>query len=231
MYILKSLSKPFVLLLLVFSLIFNCTYSAKASTNSNLNRLEDESYLKNVSDEELIAELSKLSNEELNCYIDDMIAKSNNISYPSYSANVITPVTPNLKAEWLAASFILKCSGYPLSGTLIAYSVCGNNYVETNGAFSEAIKGTSKFNKIRNSGHGSVSFERSDNTDLYLSLHSVSYNSRSSSRGKRIYIHDIYDFAPMKYDNAFVAIVNNWAYLCQHMDVLMPISVEIQIDA
>ena len=49
---------------------------------------------------------------------------------------------------------------------------------------------------------------------------------------KSIYFDsNIYDFAPMKYDNAFVAIVNNWAYLCQHMDVLMPISVEIQIDA
>lgn len=138
-----------------------------------------------------------------------------------------------LKVAWLAAAQVARLSGYPLSATLVEYSVWDRDYFEVNGQFAIAIKQTDVYKQLlRGSNTGSGSFEKNDNSDLYYSIHAFDYCVAASSQGVRAWITDVYDFQwKPSYERLFSTIVNNWGYLSQNMGVLQPINVTITIDA
>ncbi|MBS9775249.1 hypothetical protein KGV52_00890 [Candidatus Gracilibacteria bacterium] len=135
-----------------------------------------------------------------------------------------------LKLAWLAAAKIAEMKGYPLAAQLVKNSVYGEDYNERDGKFADAIKETSLYNKML-SHKGFCQkhrFTRSLNGDLFFAInkfkHYTYYNRND------MYIFDTFDFAAdYKYDNVFVSIVNNWAFLNQNMHVLNPIKVGIEI--
>ena len=103
--------------------------------------------------------LDNMDDDQLNEVIDYVANNKNNISYRSTDS--FSSVENQLKVAWKAAAKIARNNGYPLSGTLVEYSVDGMRYYEANGAFS--------------------------------------------------------------------TLVNNWGYLNQHIDVLKPINVSIEM--
>ena len=137
-----------------------------------------------------------------------------------------------IKAAWFAAAQIARLRGFNLSATLVEYSLRNKNYYESNGQFASAIKKTSVYPSMRKKRNGSVVFTKAMNADLYYSLHKCSYSSKGNSRVMRMTVYDTYDFKLEKnvYADLFTKLVNNWAYLSQHMNVLNIINVSISID-
>lgn len=76
-----------------------------------------------------------------------------------------------------------------------------------------------------------LTHSKSENADLYYSLHSCTYTTRISNNQYKVSIYDLYDFDLMNYDSVFTGVVNNWAWLCQHTDVLHKINVNISFIA
>ncbi|GEM01466.1 hypothetical protein SAMN05421839_11150 [Halolactibacillus halophilus] len=217
--------KKFITLLLIFITFlmffeYPIVFARDSHETSNkpreLHRLEDGSYLRSFSQE-----LKDKSNDEL----QGMIAQSQ-----IESSRVIGNIAA-LKAAWLAAAEIARRNGYPLSATLVEHSVWNKSYSETNGPFAKAIRRTNKYNQMKKNRKGTIAFQKSDSSDLFYSLHKVSYSSASSSQGMRIWIRDVYDFeADTSYKNIFTSVVNNWAYLSQIMWMLHPVDVHLGID-
>lgn len=167
--------------------------------------------------------LKSMSEEELQQVIELAQIESENRSV----VNIVT-----LKSAWLAAAQIARVKGYPLAATLVENSVFYKNYSETNGKFSKAIKGTRAYKRMLNKKRGSDAFSKNDHSDLFYAINKFSFTSSSSSKGKRFRISDKFDFAlDMSYDNLFVSLVNNWAYLNQNIWVLHPIQVSITLDS
>ena len=122
-------------------------------------------------------------------------------------------------------------------------SVLGLNYNESKGAgglFRDKIVGTNTYknyiNKIKkgtySTGVGYVlTHPKSENADLYYSLHSCTYTTTKSGSTYKVAVYDYYDFALMNYNSLFTGIVNNWAWLCQHTGVLHKIHVNISFSA
>lgn len=165
--------------------------------------------------------LTRMTNDQLNEVINYVADNDSGIS--TYASN---SVNDSLKVAWKAAAQIAINSGYPLAGTLVIYSVDGVNYYEQNGAFSQAIKGTNVYKRIQ-SGSGSDNFTTSDSKDLYYAIHAFKYHN---SKTNKLYISDTFDFAlNTDYQNTFSTLVNNWGYLNQKMEVLTPISVDIEM--
>lgn len=76
-----------------------------------------------------------------------------------------------------------------------------------------------------------IIFSKSDNSDLFYAIHKFSYTYSGSSYGARFVISDVFDFSlKFSYQDLFTTIVNNWAYLNQHMGVLYPVRVKITLD-
>lgn len=146
-----------------------------------------------------------------------------------------------------AYSFIYDChiclTIIDCSGKLVECSVLGLNYNESKGAgglFRDKIVGTNTYknyiNKIKkgtySTGVGYVlTHPKSENADLYYSLHSCTYTTTKSGSTYKVAVYDFYDFALMNYDSLFTGIVNNWAWLCQHTWVLHKIHVNISFSA
>lgn len=191
-----------------------------------------------------------MSIEELNRYIDTTIDCINQRSFGTEIASAAgqrvlpgVPTVIELKLLWLAAAQAAKLAGYPCSGKLIECSVLGLNYNESKGAgglFRDKIVGTSTYknyiNKIKkgtySTGVGYVlTHPKSENADLYYSLHSCTYTTTKTGSIYKVAVYDLYDFALMNYDGLFTGIVNNRAWLCQHTGVLHKIHVNISFAA
>lgn len=210
--------------------------------------LEEQAQIKELSRAQAIFE--GMSIEELNCYIDTTIERINQRSSEAKAAPAAgqkalpgAPTVIELKLLWLAAAQAVKLAGYPCSGKLVECSVLGLNYNESKGAgglFRDKIVGTNTYknyiNKIKkgtySTGVGYVlTHPKSENADLYYSLHSCTYTTTKSGSTYKVAVYDFYDFALMNYDSLFTGIVNNWAWLCQHTWVLHKIHVNISFSA
>lgn len=166
--------------------------------------------------------LTRMTNNQLNEVINYVADNDNGISpYASYNVN------NSIKIAWKAAAQLAINSGYPLAGTLVIYSVDGINYDKQNGVFSQAIKGTNVYKRIQ-FGSGSDNFTTSDSKDLYYAIHAFDYHN---SKTNILNISDTFDFVlNTDYQNTFSTLVNNWGYLNQKMEVLTPISVNIEME-
>ena len=201
-----------------------------------------------------IAELNKakqmfstMSIAELNRYIDSTAAqirrseaglRSNGAPKKANDTTVLL-----LKKLWLASAQIARLLGYPCSAKLIECSVMGVDYQESvgrGGLFREKIVATKTYQeyiaKIRHGtytlGKGYVlSHSKSENRDLYYSLHACTYVTTKDCISYHVTVTDTYDFALMNYDDIFSGIVNNWAWLCQYGGVLQNIRVSITFKA
>lgn len=165
-----------------------------------------------------------MSVKELNTYISNLansgqLYAEQNIESQSYTS----PWT----LAWLAAAVILIKQGFACTGTILKYSIAGDDYSETNGPFSEKIKNTSVFQTwlpVRNETR--IKFEINDSLDLFFSLHDVGITSpHSTTWGQVIRVSDVFDFSlEAKFDSVIVQYINDSGWLLQNMGVLKPIS-------
>ena len=198
--------------------------------------------LKVLSPKDLNAVISKCKTRyekqirEVNYSQGHSLQKEKNIT--SYSSSPLAFSQGDLQAAWIAAALIAYEMGYPLSATLVIHSVINEPYTEYTGSFSSVLPSSPSFINVlhdfRSSGlpsllnYQELSFPRYEVEDLYFSLHAVSsadfyryYNSVT------VHLLDIYDFDLSCSNSLFVNIVNDWAWLCMHADVLNVISVNI----
>jgi len=196
--------------------------------------------------DDAIQELEKMTNEEMNQYIENvMIQYSSSNTYlmnDETSVNRIGSVDP-IQTAWLAAAKIIENKGYTCTARLIQDSVSGTNYVENdpfgaNGLFSKKIVSTSPYknylSKLKNNKKlpKGLEFKKSDNADLFYSLHNVDITSRANMPGTayatyNFTITDTYDFKYEDYNDLFTSLVNNWAWLSQNISSLHKIRVTI----
>lgn len=190
-----------------------------------------------------------MSLAELNEYINDKIAKLEDTSdVQSMPTRVVgvgnAAVTKlELKLLWLAAAQAAKLAGYPCSAKLVEHSALGISYDETKGSgglFHDKIVTTNVYkNFIKELKKGTkkvgedyvLTHTKSENSDLYYSLHDCTYTGKKSGKTYKISIYDKYDFDLMNYDSIFTGVVNNWAWLCQNAGVLNVIHVNISFTA
>ena len=217
---------------------------AKNETNTKqvqkIERILDKLTQKSSTPKEMINVLRSLSNAELNMVIDKCKErieakgekrvegkKGNNL--PRYGLlSAVDDFYLTLALAWLAAADIAESVGYPLSATLVRYSVLGLDYHEQSGQFSATIRNSPSFTNLlssyRNSGamsySGSLEFPRNEIADLFFSLHNVSIVMSRYYNSIVINISDTFDFQYMEYDDGWVAMVNNWAWLCQNSYIL-----------
>ena len=187
--------------------------------------------------------LDNMTVEELNAYIDKAqksTEKSPSTDEEAYWSNL------TIRVAWLAAAKILQKSGYPCAGKMLEYAVRGKKYSEStsgSGMFAKKIIPLSKFktaiNVARKSKDNpyktSISFMKSDNKDLYYSLHNVNMSVKKYKSGNvtkcMAVISDTYDFAPMIYSNIFTTCVNNAAWLSMKKGILKSFKITITIKA
>lgn len=191
-----------------------------------------------------------MSLEELNRYIDAGIMsleRSGALSSTGEAAGqdriAIHYTAQQLKKLWLAAAQAARKVGYPCSATLIECAVKGVDYRETQGKgglFRDQIVTTNVFKtfmskiKLGSCRLGKsyvLSHPKSENRDLYYSLHACTYKTTRDCLRYNITVTDTYDFALMDYGSLFTGVVNNWAWLCQHAGVLQKIQVKITFTA
>lgn len=190
------------------------------------------------------AKISSMNIDELNNYIDSaIIVQESNEPFGNSGSTQSIVDTVTLKALWLAAAQIAKLAGYPCAAKLIEYSVLGINYNEkyvSNGLFAKKIKTTKTYTNFlsaikkgtKSTGKYYVlTHSKSENKDLYYSIHSCSYCATKSNGKYKIHVYDKYDFEISGYDSLFTGLVNNWAWLCQHKGVLHVIYVNIYFNA
>lgn len=200
-------------------------------------------------DEELVkaqARFSEMSIDELNNYIDQQVVNGQ-VGFEALSA--ITGVEPSvligiigsyyyLKLAWLAAAQIARNAGYSQAATLVEHSVRGQDYYENTTLpfnqyyMSNRIVRTNAFktyfSQVRaGKDPGWFIINKSDNKDLFYALKKVSCNSKLQGTMYTITIDDTFDFKKEDYEDLFVGLVNNWAYLCQGCFILRKVSVKI----
>ena len=109
---------------------------------------------------------------------------------------IIPPVitTREIRLAWMAAASIAKKKGYPCSTLLVASSVVGEDYNETNsssGLFRNKIRKTKPYNDYikpvkrgkQSNSSGSFGIKKSHNSDLFYALHLIWWISRSGNIG------------------------------------------------
>jgi hypothetical protein len=218
---------------------------AKNETNTKqvqkIERILDKLTQKSSTPKEMINVLRSLSNAELNMVIDKCKErieakgekrvegkKGNNLPRYGLLSAVDDYTYFTLTLAWLAAADIAESVGYPLSATLVRYSVLGLDYYEQSGQFSAAIMNSPSFTNLlssyRNSGQmsysGSLIFPKNEIADLFFSLHDVSIIMSRYYNSIVINISDKFDFEYWEYDDVWVAMINNWAWLCQNSYIL-----------
>ncbi|MGX8698428.1 MAG: hypothetical protein ACSW8F_00680 [bacterium] len=186
-------------------------------------------------------EIRAMSLEDLNLYIDKLAnsASQNATGKGSVYTNWSRSDTKEaLKIAWLAAAQIARIAGFPCSASLVEHSVLGFNYSQKHGFFVLKIIRTSVYREIVSgvrSGrayHGNTSgtniFKKEDNKDLYYAIRKFHWDFRLEFPSPIITIYDTFDFSSdAESQELFVILVNSWAYLCQHLDVLNKIDVKI----
>lgn len=171
--------------------------------------------------------LSTASVQDLN----NFIAQEENIyENPTNNSLYETKIgvgTSAVGLAWIAAAEIASRAGYPCAARLIINSVNNKNYYESgsHGLFITKIKRNTDYRNWLKTNHKSFIFQKSHDSDLFYAIHNV----RASKTSSRVHLHDTFDFKPAQY-SGFTNIVNNWAWLCQHANVLHPIKVNIYIN-
>lgn len=176
---------------------------------------------------EIYHDIEKMSERELQLYINNIIESINGDNQVGLRSDERSAA---LDALWYAAAQIAIMGGYECAGTLVQYSVRGQNYAEGNGIFANKIKTTAAFARWRSdptSRH--IEFNNSDNADLYYAIHGASIGVTGTSQGGTAHISDTFDFRYSNLDSLFATLVNNWGALSQSIGVLKPISVHIEI--
>ncbi len=180
--------------------------------------------------------LSNYSSEQLNDIIASIKA--------SADSNGIDVPTGNLQLAWLCAAQIAKDHGYPIAGSIVEASVKNYPFQVFNGQIGTTIKSTNVWknyysNLVNNNierDDSSFAFEKYDNADLFFALHNVEVHSRKAApyvafdKSYNVNIHDVFDFEYWRYNDLFVTLINNWAWLCQQAGVLNPITVDIDFN-
>lgn len=182
----------------------------------------------NKSLDSLSQEFDSMSVDELNQYIDSTIRTSNMYSDSKASGVIVEGTRYMWKTLWIAAAAIAKKVGYPCSGTLVEYSAKGKNYSEWSrggGLIASRIKTNKDYKVAKKRKLKSFTFHKSNSKDLFYALHKVSSNFNYTKKHPT-HISDRFDFKEMK-GNGFTVYVNNWANLCQHMNVLYNSKVNI----
>lgn len=206
------------LVVTIFSLvlIFSSTFGIR-DVKAEAHILNKYEYLATHSLDEIDAKLSTLSVPELQNIVKELT------SYAQMKDSGIT--TQLQKTAWLAAAKIARSVGYPLSATLVEYSVRGDSYYEHDGQFARSIRQTDVYNYMLQHKNGQAEF---NSGDLYYSIHGFNFDTNIYTNPSRLFIYDEFDF---KYGAAtkslFSSIVNNFAALEQYHGVLSPISVRI----
>ncbi|MCI7096000.1 MAG: hypothetical protein MR939_02245 [Clostridiales bacterium] len=215
--------KKFIAIVFSFALLISMTIPAYGITNTKAMQQS----INTIS----ILDLGGMNVTELNEFIHEVASQSSTSSTSTYGVS-----SSLLSKAWYAAGRIAYLKGYTCAGTLVMYSAQGKNYTETNGLFANKIAKTSKYktwkSNYSSSSPTSLSFESSDNADLYYSLHAVNIGMSGNSQGGTIVISDTFDFdAEDQFSSPFVKFVNDFAWLSQRTGALTVISVRISITA
>lgn len=184
-----------------------------------------------VKEEEV--DFNHLSDEQLNDMIDKLYLED------ITTETKIEKNAESVKAAWRLAVQILRNNGYNCTAALMECSLNGMDYseskfasVQRTGLFSRTLPGSVAYSdykrKVRNGKNPKgINFDENDTKDLYYSLGHVDTKVVSRAGTYTSLITDTYDFSYQKYEKLLVSLVNNAAWLSQHMDVLKPIGVSI----
>lgn len=235
--------KNFFSITLIFCLIlsFSTGIYAVESVETENTEMED-----SVIDHLLNEDITTMTKDELNSYIDQIakICQSNDTG-ASHSVN--TEVPGLVGQAWLAAAEIARDEGFTCAATAVECSVNNIDLTETthvvygDGPFLSKLKTTSAYqtyvDSLLTSGkttvEGSFEITKSDNLDLYCALHNVTTSATGTFPGTTmasymITITDVFDFAfDNEYDDIFITLVTDWAWLCQQTHVLHPITITL----
>lgn len=169
------------------------------------------------------AELDKMNDRELNAFISD-------VAREAQRSRAVNPLL--LRLAWYAAALLAEPT-YPCAAALVKSSALWLNYTETTkkpGLISTTIRNSSTYQRWAVTfSDPCITFETSDIPDLFFALHKADIVLVShSARGGEIRVTDTFDFALMTdYDDVFVTVVNDWAWLSQQGNALKPISVTL----
>lgn len=225
---------------LCIALVLNMVlvYADTKVANNSLDEFEYGTY------QEVEEQLSEMSIEELNELIDCIANESENTSINGQQFERTASVSEetvlgSIQVAWLAAAKIAYECGYTCGATMIEYSLGNQNYYEPEEGYlvTRKVRDSSAFvdyiDEVRASGKTydsrGLSFEKSDNSDLFYALHNVDIYYKKSYARAFITIKDTFNFErDNDYDSFFSTTVNNWAWLSQHYDVLNPISIQLE---
>lgn len=167
---------------------------------------------------------------------DDLVTYINNLSPANQSPSSINPnnnigndLTLATKGFLALVALFVK-EDLPCAAELVLYSLAGENYVETNGIFTETIKQSPSFlSWIPTATAGAkkdVYYGINEVMDLYYSLRHVTFTCLYvSSQGKVVYLKDTFDFKLEMCETLKSTILNAW--LLTQTDVMSEIDLEI----
>lgn len=136
----------------------------------------------------------------------------------------------NITLAWIAAAEVASKSGYPCAGTVVKASAYGDNYIEENGLIANTIAASDTFAAWKQNRKDSIYFEKSDNPDLFYAIHAAEIHVSGSSSGGHAQLYDVFDFKfETDMEDLFSTLVNDWAWLCQHIGALTPIDVWVKV--
>lgn len=168
-------------------------------------------------------DLSDMSIEELNDYIHSLYLQSTASGGSSERA-------PILSAAWIAAAEIAGRAGFPCAAAIVKSSARGQNYVESNGLLANKIKTTKAYAEWVISTSTYITFEKSDNADLFYAIHHADVYVTGGPSGARQRFIDTFDFKfETDMQDLFSTLVNDWAWLSQNIGALSPIRVQVDI--
>ena len=135
-----------------------------------------------------------------------------------------------LRAAWLAAAQVAKLAGYPCAGTIVESSALGNDYIESNGLLANTIQTTDAYAAWVPVGGTSITFTKSDCSDLFYALHQTSVSVIGSPSHVRVRITDVFDFVyETDMEDLFSTLVNDWGWLSQNINALFVIDIQVDI--
>ena len=169
------------------------------------------------------SQFENMSSEELNQLIHLIALQEDG------SDKVSTPYS-SITLAWIAAAEIVSKSGYPCAGTVVKASAYGDNYIEENGLIANTIAASDTFAAWKQNRKDSIYFEKSDNPDLFYAIHAAEIHVSGSSSGGHAQLYDVFDFKfETDMEDLFSTLVNDWAWLCQHIGALTPIDVWVKV--
>lgn len=168
-------------------------------------------------------DLSGMTIEELNDYIHRLYLQS---TAPDGGLERVAV----LSAAWIAAAEIAGLAGFPCAAAVVKSSARGQDYVESNGLLANKIKTTKAYAEWVVSTSTYITFEKSDNADLFYAIHHANVNVIGGPSGARQRFTDIFNFEfETDMQDLFSTLVNDWGWLSQNIGALSPINVQVDI--